>query len=59
MSLASLGITPDLTTMGKVIGGGYPVGAVGAHFVPLTCCGEPQSLADDLAGDDDNITIIQ
>ncbi len=24
-----LGITPDLTTMGKIIGGGFPVGAVG------------------------------
>ena len=28
---ANLGIDPDLTTMGKVIGGGYPVGAVGGH----------------------------
>ncbi len=28
---ANLGITPDLTTMGKVIGGGYPVGAVGGN----------------------------
>jgi glutamate-1-semialdehyde 2,1-aminomutase len=28
---ANLGITPDLTTMGKVIGGGYPVGAVGGR----------------------------
>jgi glutamate-1-semialdehyde 2,1-aminomutase len=26
---SNLGIVPDLTTMGKVIGGGYPVGAVG------------------------------
>lgn len=25
----NLGITPDLTTFGKIIGGGYPVGAVG------------------------------
>ena len=24
-----LGITPDMTTMGKIIGGGFPVGAVG------------------------------
>ena len=23
------GITPDLTTLGKIIGGGYPVGAFG------------------------------
>jgi glutamate-1-semialdehyde 2,1-aminomutase len=28
---ANLGITPDLTTMGKVIGGGYPVGALGGR----------------------------
>lgn len=28
---ANLGIDPDLTTMGKVIGGGYPVGAIGGH----------------------------
>jgi glutamate-1-semialdehyde 2,1-aminomutase len=28
---ANLSITPDLTTMGKVIGGGYPVGAVGGN----------------------------
>lgn len=26
---SNLGISPDLTTMGKIIGGGYPVGAVG------------------------------
>ncbi|SFE21690.1 glutamate-1-semialdehyde 2,1-aminomutase [Thermophagus xiamenensis] len=26
-----LGITPDLTTMGKIIGGGLPVGAFGGH----------------------------
>jgi glutamate-1-semialdehyde 2,1-aminomutase len=25
------GITPDLTCMGKIIGGGFPVGAVGGH----------------------------
>ena len=28
---ANLGITPDLTTLGKVIGGGFPVGAVGGR----------------------------
>jgi glutamate-1-semialdehyde 2,1-aminomutase len=28
---SNLGIAPDLTTMGKVIGGGYPVGAVGGR----------------------------
>jgi glutamate-1-semialdehyde 2,1-aminomutase len=27
----NLGVTPDLTTMGKIIGGGYPVGAVGGR----------------------------
>ena len=27
----NLGITPDLTTMGKIIGGGYPVGVVGGR----------------------------
>jgi glutamate-1-semialdehyde 2,1-aminomutase len=26
-----LGVTPDLTTMGKIIGGGLPVGAFGGH----------------------------
>lgn len=26
---AVLGVTPDLTTMGKIIGGGFPVGALG------------------------------
>jgi len=28
---ASLGITPDLTTMGKLIGGGFPVGGLGGR----------------------------
>lgn len=28
---ASLGVTPDLTTFGKVIGGGLPIGAVGGN----------------------------
>jgi glutamate-1-semialdehyde 2,1-aminomutase len=27
----NLGIIPDLTTLGKIIGGGYPVGAVGGN----------------------------
>ncbi|MEY4605557.1 MAG: hypothetical protein RLY45_317 [Actinomycetota bacterium] len=33
----NLGISPDLTTMGKIIGGGYPVGAVGgkAEYMSL------------------------
>lgn len=26
---SEIGVTPDLTTMGKIIGGGFPVGAVG------------------------------
>ena len=25
------GIDPDLTTLGKIIGGGFPVGAIGGH----------------------------
>ena len=28
---AAVGVTPDLTTIGKVIGGGFPVGAVGGR----------------------------
>jgi len=28
---AGLGIEPDLTMLGKIIGGGFPVGAVGGH----------------------------
>jgi glutamate-1-semialdehyde 2,1-aminomutase len=28
---ANLGISPDLTTLGKIIGGGHPVGAVGGR----------------------------
>jgi glutamate-1-semialdehyde 2,1-aminomutase len=52
------GVTPDLTTLGKVIGGGLPVGAFGgrreimAHIAPLgpvyqagTLSGNPISLA--------------
>jgi glutamate-1-semialdehyde 2,1-aminomutase len=52
------GITPDLTTMGKVIGGGLPVGAFGGradlmdHLAPLgpvyqagTLSGNPLALA--------------
>lgn len=31
-----LGITPDLTTMGKIIGGGYPVGAVGGSAAVMS-----------------------
>ena len=56
------GITPDLTTLGKVIGGGLPVGAFGgrrdimAQLAPLgpvyqagTLSGNPSSLAAGLA----------
>jgi glutamate-1-semialdehyde 2,1-aminomutase len=55
---AHYGITPDLTTLGKVIGGGLPVGAFGGrkdvmeHIAPLgpvyqagTLSGNPISLA--------------
>jgi glutamate-1-semialdehyde 2,1-aminomutase len=55
---AHYGITPDLTTLGKVIGGGLPVGAFGGrreimeHIAPLgpvyqagTLSGNPLSLA--------------
>jgi glutamate-1-semialdehyde 2,1-aminomutase len=56
------GMTPDLTTMGKVIGGGLPVGAFGGradlmdHLAPLgpvyqagTLSGNPLALAAGLA----------
>jgi glutamate-1-semialdehyde 2,1-aminomutase len=56
------GITPDLTTLGKVIGGGLPVGAFGGrsdvmdHLAPLgpvyqagTLSGNPLALASGLA----------
>lgn len=56
------GITPDLTTLGKVIGGGLPVGALGGrsdimdHLAPLgpvyqagTLSGNPLALAAGLA----------
>ena len=35
---ATLGIDPDLTMMGKIIGGGFPIGGVGgkAHLMDLT-----------------------
>jgi glutamate-1-semialdehyde 2,1-aminomutase len=34
----SLGIRPDLTAMGKIIGGGFPVGAVGGREDLLALC---------------------
>jgi glutamate-1-semialdehyde 2,1-aminomutase len=56
------GVTPDLTCLGKVIGGGLPVGAYGgradlmAHLAPLGACyqagtlsGNPVSVAAGLA----------
>ena len=59
---AHYGVTPDLTTLGKVIGGGLPVGAFGGrrdimeHIAPLgpvyqagTLSGNPISLAAGLA----------
>jgi glutamate-1-semialdehyde 2,1-aminomutase len=59
---ALYGITPDLTTLGKVIGGGMPVGAIGGrkeimnHLAPLggvyqagTLSGNPLAMAAGLA----------
>jgi len=56
------GVTPDLTTFGKIIGGGFPVGAVGGpaalieHFTPAgevfqsgTFSGHPVTMAAGLA----------
>ncbi len=57
-----LGITPDLTTLGKVLGGGFPIGAFGGradimeHLYPLgdvyqagTLSGNPIAMAAGLA----------
>lgn len=59
---AHYGVTPDLTTLGKVVGGGLPVGAFGGkrevmeHIAPLgpvyqagTLSGNPISMAAGLA----------
>ncbi len=59
---ASFGVTPDLTTLGKVIGGGFPVGAFGGKkeimnvIAPLgpvyqagTLSGNPVAMAAGLA----------
>ena len=59
---AHYGVTPDMTTLGKVIGGGLPVGAFGGkrkimeHIAPLgpvyqagTLSGNPVSMAAGLA----------
>ena len=44
---ASLGLEPDLLLMGKIIGGGFPVGAVGGHasLMDLTSATRPGGLA--------------
>jgi glutamate-1-semialdehyde 2,1-aminomutase len=44
---ASLGLEPDLVLMGKIIGGGFPVGAVGgrASLMDLTSAARPGSLS--------------
>lgn len=43
---ASIGLRPDLILMGKIIGGGLPVGAVGgrAELMQLTAANRPNSL---------------
>ena len=59
---ALYGVTPDLTTLGKVVGGGMPVGAFGgradimAHLAPMgavyqagTLSGNPLAMAAGLA----------
>jgi glutamate-1-semialdehyde 2,1-aminomutase len=65
---ALYGVKPDLTTLGKVIGGGMPVGAFGgradvmAHIAPLgpvyqagTLSGNPVAMAAGLA----NLRLVQ
>ncbi|WP_138007962.1 glutamate-1-semialdehyde 2,1-aminomutase [Halalkalirubrum salinum] len=59
---SKFGVTPDLTTFGKIIGGGFPVGAIGGraeiieHFTPSgdvfqsgTFSGHPVTMAAGLA----------
>jgi glutamate-1-semialdehyde 2,1-aminomutase len=49
---AKFGITPDLTTMGKVIGGGLPVGAYGgrAEIMAMVAPAGPMYQAGTLSG---------
>ena len=59
---SKLGVTPDVTTFGKIVGGGFPVGAIGGkteimeHFTPAgdvfqsgTFSGHPVTMAAGLA----------
>ncbi|MGM0605194.1 MAG: glutamate-1-semialdehyde 2,1-aminomutase [Halobacteriota archaeon] len=59
---SKFGVTPDLTTFGKIVGGGFPVGAIGGraeiieHFTPSgdvfqsgTFSGHPVTMAAGLA----------
>ena len=59
---SKFGVTPDVTTFGKIVGGGFPVGAVGGkteimeHFTPAgdvfqsgTFSGHPVTMAAGLA----------
>jgi glutamate-1-semialdehyde 2,1-aminomutase len=39
----ALGITPDLTALGKVIGGGLPIGAVGGRADVMTALFDPRN----------------
>lgn len=39
----ALGVTPDLTALGKVIGGGLPVGAVGGRAEIMTALFDPRA----------------
>lgn len=47
------GVTPDLTTLGKVLGGGFPVGALGGKREIMERC-SPAASKDILTAGDDN-----
>ncbi|SDN87378.1 aspartate aminotransferase family protein [Alkalicoccus daliensis] len=47
------GVTPDLTTLGKVLGGGFPVGALGGKREIMEHC-SPGASKDILTAGDDN-----